>query len=665
MDDISRRTLMQTSVAAALGASVTGKVAAEAGPGAPAVEGSLTRIATTALGAEVTGPFVSDDGTVFMNLQHPSRDNPQPYDKGGIGYFDGLTLDGSSDPAELGAPDGQSAREKIQVSSGGWTPLAQEGDSIDGATETLGVPRTPDGTDIDTLAGSRYAELGFTPDMNELIEADDSDEYDYYLFTNFETSPGSITRLPLTQADDGSWSASLDDAINVENTQAFRDIGGTRINCWGDLSPWDTVISAEEDYSHTRGSYGATVSDIVEDGGTGKRGASDFWNRPDPTWIGSNNWGSMYNDGAYPQGTWALGGVELLAYYLGAQQVDQQSGNDNNDIEPISDDFPNKYRYGYFVELRAPTADTPTPVKHYVMGRAAWEAPDIQADERTVYGTSDGTNKGLYKFVADDPIPDYDDPMNVSGTLHAATVTNEDAAKGSDPGEVNLELEWTELGNATNSEVESWIAEYDDVSQVDYLEEHASTDWREDLPTALDEADREVVANGNRSYISDQEILDWADQYESDGPGGVDEDLRRVPFLETRAAATEIGATTEFRKSEGIDSVDGAGPGDYVYVGISEVNDGMSDDAGDIQVSQVDGGMVYRGELESDYNVSTLEPMIVGPNASDPADVADDALLNVDNVYALDDGRLLCCEDADQLGRSYKNDGMWLYDPTA
>lgn len=136
-----------------------------------------------------------------------------------------------------------------------------------------------------------------------------------------------------------------------------------------------------------------------------------------------------------------------------------------------------------------------------------------------------------------------------------------------------------------------------------------------------------------------------------------------MPFIETRAAAKEVGATVEFRKSEGIDSTEGAEPGDYIYVGISEVNDGMSDHEGDVRVDRVDGGLVYRAEIEEDYNISTLEPVIVGPDGTDPADVADDALLNIDNVWVMDDGRVLCCEDAAQFGRSYPNDCLYIYTP--
>jgi secreted PhoX family phosphatase len=135
-----------------------------------------------------------------------------------------------------------------------------------------------------------------------------------------------------------------------------------------------------------------------------------------------------------------------------------------------------------------------------------------------------------------------------------------------------------------------------------------------------------------------------------------------VPFLETRAAAKEIDATVEFRKAEGVDSVDDARPGDYVYVGISELNDGMSDE-GDIRMQRVDGGVVYSAELDRNYDISTLEPVVGGADASDPEPVIDDAPINIDNVLVLEDGRVLLCEDASQYNRTYPNDGLWVYEP--
>jgi len=179
-----------------------------------------------------------------------------------------------------------------------------------------------------------------------------------------------------------------------------------------------------------------------------------------------------------------------------------------------------------------------------------------------------------------------------------------------------------------------------------------------------------VIEAGNQDYISDADILAWADQYEEHGPDGVDEELRRIPFLETRAAAKEIGASIEFNKAEGVDSVDNAQPGDYIYIGVSEFNDALdnqpTNDGGDIALDRVDGGVVYRAELGSDYNVSRLEPVIIGPDFTEEEAMADvdDALRNVDNVYAMGDGRVLCCEDGWRGGnRSYPNDGLYVYQP--
>ncbi len=663
MVEFTRRKLMATSVAAGLGASVPSAALAQEEdedgdtPHAPYVRGKIERFATTALGAEVTGPFVTQGGTLIFSLQHPSRQNPAPFNQAGIGYVKGYDIT-HEEFDELSIPTTKDQQGRVRVGNGEYELLAAEGDNI-GDNEDLGIPVTPDGVSLSVFSGSRYSEFGYTPDMNHLVATND-EETEGLLFTNFEASPGNVTRMPISQAEDGTWSADLENTKNLANTDELRELGGTRINCYGDLSPWDTPLSAEEEYAHTRVSLTSTVGDIVEAGtGVGYRGAAQFWNRPNASETQSAI-DELYGDDSWiVQGNWALSGLELLAYYLGAEPVDQ--GGENT-LTPIGDVYPNPYRTGYIVDFREPEADTPQPIKYWVFGRAAWECPDVQSDEKTAYLSSDGDNKGFYKFVADEPIPSYEDPGLIRGTLHAAKVTNADAAAENPPAEVDLEIEWIPLGRACNREVERWIAEYDDVTQVDYLE-HPDIDWEEDLEGALEEADRAVAENGNKDYISDEEIVEWAAQYDEYGPEGVDEELRGVPFIETRAAAKEVGATVEFRKSEGIDSVTGAQPGDYVYLGISEVNDGMSDDRGDVQVDRVDGGMVYRAELEDEYNISTLEPVIVGPDGSDPAEVADEALLNVDNVYVMDDGRVLCCEDAAQYGRSYPNDCLYVYTP--
>src|SRR5699024_6422206 len=132
-------------------------------------------------------------------------------------------------------------------------------------------------------------------------------------------------------------------------------------------------------------------------------------NRPNPTGIGDTAWAEKYNEGAYPQGAFGLAGIELQAYYLGADAADQDDGlardiDSETALTPIESPYPNPYRYGYIVDFREPTADSPQPMKYYVGGRAAWECPDVQSDKKTMYLSSDGDSKGFYKFVADEPI---------------------------------------------------------------------------------------------------------------------------------------------------------------------------------------------------------------------------------------------------------------------
>ena len=671
---------MATSTAAALGASVAGVASASDSeisegdtPGAPSAKGSLKRLSTTAFGAEVTGPFVFEDGSLLYSLQHPEGQNQKPFDRAAVGYFSGFNFefDGNNDDfPEVGIPDTEAKQRQVRSEVGDYEILFQGRQPINGDEERIGVTQTPDGTDInqENFAGTQYGGAGTNPDCNQFV-ATDEDGTEGYLFTNWENSPGCISRIFISQDENGEWSADPEDAMNLPNTDAFRDIGGTRINCYGDLSPWETPISSEENYAHPRVSLTNTVGDVVEAGsGEGILGACQFWNRPNPSEIQGAVDEYDEVEGWYIQGYWAMTGVEFLAYYLGAEQSDQ-SGDTNLATTPIDDVYPNPYRYGYHVDIREPTAEDPEPMKYYVAGRASWEAPDIVGDQKTIYGCSDGDSKGIYKFVADEPIPSYENTDDIAGTLYAPKITNdavnaEEAGQRNSPADTNLEVEWIPLGHAANGEVESWIAEYDDVTQVDYLETHADTDWQEDPAAAIKEADLDVIENGNRNYITNEEIVEWAAQYEANGPDGVDEDLRRVPFLETRAAAKEIGASIEFNKAEGVDSVDDAGPGDFVYFGISEFNDDLADETGDVQMDRVDGGVVYRAELEPNYNVSTLEPVIVGPDFTDGPQDADDALRNIDNVYAMRDGRVLCCEDGfGGPARSYPNDGLYVFQP--
>jgi len=194
--------------------------------------------------------------------------------------------------------------------------------------------------------------------------------------------------------------------------------------------------------------------------------------------------------------------------------------------------------------------------------------------------------------------------------------------------------------------------------------------------------------SGESSYLSDADAAAWAagaTHYPSVADGGgqvtagqpMDD---RIVFLESRKAARALGATAEWRKFEGIfvnqkraeeavegtdvvagETVDSA----YVYFAIADLDSGMIDGAGDIQLSQrvKDCGGVYRMPLDAGYDVSRIEPVVMGStmrsgvSGSEKCDV--DSMAQPDNVIVMDDGRIVVGEDGSQT-----NNALWLYTPT-
>ncbi|WP_336360247.1 alkaline phosphatase PhoX [Haladaptatus sp. ZSTT2] len=328
-----------------------------------------------------------------------------------------------------------------------------------------------------------------------------------------------------------------------------------------------------------------------------------------------------------------IAGVENLAVHLGY--------------------YPNPYRYGYITEITEPESDDPTPQKLTPMGRFSHENSIVMPDERTVYLSDDGTGTVFFKFVADEP------GDLTAGTLYAAKASQD---RGSDYNTVGFDLDWLELAHASTEEIETWIAEYDGITQDDY------------------------VASEN-SYITDAEIEAWARGEAADD---------RVAFLESRKAAEAIGATAEFRKMEGVNIKRDAKPGDYLYMAMSAVTKTMADDEGEIQLADNEYGAVYRMRLGADYDVSRMEPVVTGgPNANvcggcpydaspDSANNAcqdcvhnpkneendgfatfageqdpDNTIANPDNLVVMDDGRVIIGEDSGL----HDNNMIWVYNP--
>ncbi len=582
---------------------------------------SLNRFATSVIGAEITGMFITEEGEFFFNVQHPDANLDGQDEPGRVGAVNGVDINElPEDFASVQIPEGddhdftdsgdgnaEPYDTYVRTALGSYQTLATGGDPTDdGSGETLGSVYTPDG---------EYLTGQINPDFNGFVQSSENDD-EGYLFTNWEHRPGTMSRLHLKRRGDGRW-----DVLGRENVD-FSDVEGTWVNCFGTVSPWGTPLTAEENYS-------------IPD--------TPVWNKP------------------------GNGSVERLADHLG--------------YDDYEENYPNPFRYGYIVELKDPEGE-PKPEKRFALGRSTHENAVVMPDEKTAYTTSDGTARGFYKFVADEA-GDLSE-----GTLYAASVA-QDGALGGDPTDVSFDLEWIELGHASDDEIEEWIAEYDDVTQADFT------------------SGEDTYAQN--SYITDAEMDAWA-------AGNADDD--RVAFLQCRQAAMRKGATTEFRKMEGINIRRDAEAGeDYAYVAMSNTNATMGDDEGDIQLNGDEWGAVYRMPLleddegDHDYDIQSMEPVVVGgPNANicggcpmdaqpnsaskvcqdcqfNPtkesedgikgrgmeamktifteenfgADAAETTIAEPDNIVVMDDGRVVIGEDTGNMG--HENNMIWIYNP--
>ena len=314
----------------------------------------------------------------------------------------------------------------------------------------------------------------------------------------------------------------------------------------------------------------------------------------------------------------------------------------------------NPYDYGYNVEVGTDSTAAAANIadinveKRFALGRFSHENAVVMPDNRTVLQSDDGGNTVFFKFVAD-AANDLS-----AGTLYAAKATQ--AASTTTTEEAAFGIEWVELGQGNDTDIAGWIAEYEGTF-------------------------------AEAKYITDQEINDWAEAklgQDLDASGSVaaspfSDD--RPAFLETRKAANALGATAEFNKMEGVNINydlasawwnDAAADGEqaYSYMAMSTIGGGMTDDAGDIQITTDHGscGAVYRMKLVKNdaglVDVKTMIPAIVGgPYYSDRAVNECDVnnISNPDNLVILNDGRVLIGEDTG----NHENNMIWVFNDPA
>ncbi|MFY8352206.1 alkaline phosphatase PhoX [Pseudoalteromonas sp. SSM20] len=551
--------------------------------------GKLTRLATVPTGAEVTGIFLSEEGDLFFNAQHPADSNTiansagKTFHTGTVGVLAGVNFNNL--PATLvdsPVPVSDAERQTVMSAYGQYQVLGQTGDTYDG--------KLPKGLGhIYSMVGDELILENDMPDFNGFIQTGAGKGY---LFTNWEMYPGGMSRMAIEKDTHGSWKVT--DAMMLD----FDGVHGTAANCFGSVTPWNTPLTSEEWI------VDSTVSSTT----------NPNWNNP------------------------ALVTTDMIGYMW----------------QLTAPDAPNPYRYGYIAEVQNPTTNEPTVVKHYALGRYEHENATVMPDGKTVYLSQDDTGGVLFKFVADTP-----EDLS-SGTLYGAKLTQD--VGQNDPATTGFDVSWVELGHGDNAMIEAWIADFDGIGTDQFVEGETSY---------MTMADVEAWANGDATYPT---VANGGGKVTAGEPMD-----NRAVFLESRQAARLKGATAEWRKLEGIsintkraqEAIEGVNTIDgedvreaYVYLAIADLDNTLIDNEGDIQLSSrvKDCGGVYRAKLEAGYNISRIEPLVMGStyrsSLSGAARCDVDQLSQPDNVIVMDDGRIIIGEDGFQ-----ENNTLWLYEP--
>ena len=531
----------------------------------------LKRLATAPLDAEFTGLYLNSDNTLFLNVQHPSSSNTttdaagKVFDKGTVGVIVGQ--DFSALPENFGAldlPVTTAQKEVVMTAVGSYQVLTQQGDALDDGT-SMGDIMAQDGT---TLIKSSN-----DPDFNGVVSDGNGG---FYVYTNWEDRPGSMSRIQVSGLTDAGYGN-----ITQEGMIDFSGVGGTWVNCFGTVSPWNTPMSAEELY--------------FDD-------TSDWFN-PDYEYFSN------------PQ---------ALATYLGYPTDG-------------SGDWPNPYRYGYIVEIgnAADAAVANVSVnKLETMGRFSHENSVVMPDDRTVFLSDDGTGVVFFKFVAD-----VAGDMS-AGTLYAAKITQ--AAGVNDPAEAALGIEWIELASMGEAEIEAAIASFDgSFADGNYITDEQVCDWAESKSGADLSCDEDVTVDANPFSDDRVAYLESRKAAVALGATGEFRKMEGVNINYNLASSWWNGgaadgdqaymymAMSSFDKTMSDDEGDIQLNGDNGKCGVVYRMKLMRNAAGEVDVMTmvpaIVGGPYYAGRSVNECNVNNIS--------------------NPDNLLIMDDGRVLIGED--------------------
>ena len=294
----------------------------------------------------------------------------------------------------------------------------------------------------------------------------------------------------------------------------------------------------------------------------------------------------------------------------------------------------NPYHYGHLPEVTVNPDGTASIKKHYCVGRIARELVEVCPDNKTVLMGDDGTDTGLFMFIAN-----AEKDLS-AGTLYAAKWTQTAATAGG-----AATLGWIKLGSATSAEIKALA----DSLKASDIVSVVKVD-------PLDSSYTKIAFNGTIEWVK------FAAGKE-----------KAAAFLETHRYAAAMGASLEFSKMEGValnrkDKV--------AYIAMSRVEKGMADTLGDVKVGKITAGASYELKLAasqkdsagaaigSDWvpTVMTAIPALVGEDLATPDAAGNtanvDKVSNPDNLKFSEKLRTLFIgEDSGQ----HVNNFLWAY----
>ncbi len=476
-----------------------------------------------------------------------------------------------------------------------YMELIKTGDTLGG--NVFGQIIDINGNPFAVLAYSK-ASISYDPDANSIIKAGDR----YFLITHFEEPSGM---LYLSEIDPLT--------LKIKSTKPidFSSVGGTIINCAGSRTPYGTHLGGEEDYN---------LNSIYADK------ASPYYVNCD---LGDDGY---FNGNANGKGNYFCQYVGSVQRYLLDKSVDK-----NNFY--LGSKF-NLYNYGYIIEVQVRPDGSTDVAKHYITGKYTPELAIMMPDKKTLYMSDDGSYKGLYKLVLNNPQNSFN--KNWCGTLYAAKVFQKDKANGG-----KFDISWVQLGQACDQDVKAIIDKKPKLSDIFYLADPKNC--------STSEGYKLIKEDGKDECIKLRVGQDRSSIFSSD-----DEVKKAAAFLETRKYAAYLGATIEFEKGEGLTYDPDR---NRIYYAITAVRDGMSDNQGDIKLDPNNCGAVYSIQLDSNYNAYYMEGLVIGRplKPGDPGSDTNachvDAIANPDNIKYIGRDILLIGEDT----YFHLNNMVWAY----